>query len=570
MGRNAEVAKMLFLIADILDIEDERFKPIVYRRAARNIENLEKDIADVHKAGELEDIPGVGKAIAGKVAEYLETGKVRYLEELKAAAPKDFESMIMIQGLGPKKIGLIYRELGIETMEKLEKAARDGKLRAIKGLGEKTERMVLDGMVIHHREGTRMLLGNALPLAEEIIDEIKASKAAQKVDMAGSLRRWRSTIGDIDIIAVAKEPKKLMDVFTGLPRVRDVLAKGRTKASIVTKDEVQVDLRVVKADEFGAALQYFTGSKDHNVRLRSLAKDKGYKINEYGIFKGKRKVGGKSEKEVYGRLGLELVPPELREDRGEIEAAAEGMLPKLIKGSDIKGDLHVHTDKSDGNDGLKDMLKGAKAMGYGYVAITEHSESLAMAGLKAKELTAWAKEVRKAGKKVGITALAGVEVEILKDGTLDYEGEGVLEKLDIVIGAVHSHFKLKRKDQMARLENALDQEVIDILAHPTCRVIGRREAIDIDIEELLAMAKRTGTAMEIDSFPDRMDLGSRHVKLAKDAGVKVCVNSDAHAVVHYHNIRWGLAQARRGWLEKKDVINTYTLKRLREFIKKRR
>jgi DNA polymerase (family 10) len=285
------------------------------------------------------------------------------------------------------------------------------------------------------------------------------------------------------------------------------------------------------------------------------------------VFKGKRKVGGGTEAEVYRKVGLPLIPPEMREDRGEIEIGAKGELPRLVEAKDLKGDLHVHTDRSDGTDGLMVMLKGARDRGYEYVAITEHSESLAMAGLSGEDLLAWAKEIRKAGRKVGIEALAGVEVEILRDGGLDYEGEGVLGKLDIVIGAVHSHFKLKRGDMMARLENALEHRELDILAHPTCRVIGRREPIDIDIDGLLSMARRNGTVLEIDSFPDRMDLSSGHVKMAKEAGVKVCISSDAHASVHYDNIRWGLSQARRGWLERKDVVNTYPLKRLKGLLK---
>jgi DNA polymerase (family 10) len=571
MGKNAEVARILYLIADILDIEDVKFKPAAYRKAARNIENLERNIEDVHKDGELKKIPGVGEAISSKIEEFLDTGRIRYLEKLMEDAPRDMEKMVRIQGLGPKTIGLIYRELGIGTLEDLERAAREGKLRVLKGVGEKTEKLILDGMVLHKREGERMLLGHALPLAEEIVAELKAAKVASKVEYAGSLRRMRSTIGDIDIIAVsragAKSSKKLMDTFTTLPRVKDILAKGGTKSSVVTDNNVQVDLRVVKPDEFGAALQYFTGSKDHNVHLRSLARSRGYKVSEYGIFKGKRKVGGRTEREVYKKLKLDLIPPELREDRGEIEAAAEGKLPTLVKQGDIRGDLHVHTDKSDGTDSLLKMLRAAKERGYEYVAITEHSESLRMSGLKGKELLAWAKQIRSTGKKVGIGALAGVEVEILKDGSIDYEGEGVLEKLDIVIGAVHSHFKLGRKDQMNRLENALDHKQLNVLAHPTCRIIGKREPINIDIEELIGIAKRTRTVLEIDSFPDRMDLGSRHVKLAKKAGVKVCISSDAHAVVHYDHMRWGLAQARRGWLSKKDVINTFTLKRLRSYLK---
>jgi DNA polymerase (family 10) len=564
--KNSEVARLLYLVADILDIEDVKFKPQAYRKAARNIENLERAIEDVHRDGKLQDIPGVGKAIAEKIEEFLETGRLRYLEKLKKDAPRDMEKMVSIQGLGPKTIGLIFKELGIQTIKQLEDAARKGKLRALKGLGEKTEELILAGLVIHHRSEGRMLLGKALPVAEKIVAVLRESGTARKVEMAGSLRRMKSTIGDIDILAVAKDSGKLMKAFTTMDGVKDIRSKGTTKSSVLMEGGVQVDLRVVKPGEFGSALQYFTGSKDHNVHLRSLAKDRGYKISEYGIFKGKKKVGGEKEEEIYHKLGMDYIVPELREDTGEIEAASEGKLPTLVRDRDIRGDLHVHTDRSDGTDSLVGILKGAKDLGYEYIAITEHSESLAMAGLDGEELLEWADEVRRAGGKAKIKVLAGCEVEILGDGSLDYEGEGILEKLDIVIGAVHSRLKMARKDMMNRLVNAMEHEEMHMLAHPTCRIIGRRDPIDIDIEEVFRVAKKNGVVMEIDSFPERMDLDAGHIRMAKKAGLKLCVNTDAHAVVHFSLMRYGVAQARRGWLTKNDVINTYPYKKLMSFL----
>ena len=567
MIKNIEIANIFDNIASILKIRNEnRFKVRAYERVAATIENFPMEVETIYRAGQLDEIPGVGEAIAKKIEELIETGKLEYYENLKKSIPSGVLELLKVSDVGPRKAKLFYEELGIDNVDKLEEAAREHKLENLPGMGKKAEENILRGIELYNRRDKRALLGVALPIAEEIIGRLKSLKEINQIDIAGSLRRRKDTIRDIDILVTSKQPEKIMDKFTHLPEVKEILAEGLTKSAILTRQNIHVDLRVVEPDSFGAALQYFTGSKAHNVRLREMAVKQGLKINEYGVFQTKddKKVAGKEEQEIYQKLGLPFIMPELREDRGEFEAAQKNQLPELVIMKDIKGDLHIHTSDSDGLNSIEEMVKKARKRGYKYIAITDHSQSLSIAGgLNEKRLQEQIDRIEKINHSLNdLVVLKGIEVDIKSDGTLDFP-DSLLEKLDIVIAAIHTGFKQEREQIMDRLTSAMRNPHVNIIAHPTGRIIGYREPYAVDMQEIIRAAAKTNTALEINASPERMDLNDIYAKSAKEKGVLLSIGTDAHQLSSLDNMSYGISIARRGWLEKNHLLNTFSLAELK-------
>lgn len=573
MIKNSEIAKIFDDIARILQIKDDnRFKIRAYERVAATIENLPMEVETIYRIGQLDEIPGVGDAISKKIGELIETGKLEYYENLKKSIPSGVLELLNISEIGPRKAKLFYEELGIDSIAKLEKFAREHKLQNLPGMGKKAEENILRGIELYNSREKRALLGIALPIAEGITSQLKSLKEVIQIDIAGSLRRRRDTIGDIDILVTSKQPKKIMEKFVHLPEVKEILAEGLTKSAILTQQNIQVDLRVVEPDSFGAALQYFTGSKAHNVRLREMAVKQDLKINEYGVFQTKddKKIAGKEEQEVYKKLGLSFIVPELRENRGEFEAAQKNHLPELVTMNDIKGDLHIHTSFSDGLNTIEEVVEAAKNKGYEYIAITDHSQSLYVAGgLNERRLEEQIEMINKINQRLnGLVVLKGIEVDIKSDGTLDFSDK-ILQKLDIVIAAIHIGFKQERNILMERLKRAMENPYVNIIAHPTGRIIGYRQPYDIDIQEVIELAAKTNTALEINASPERMDLNDIYAKSAKEKGVLLAIGTDAHRLSSLDNITYGVSIARRGWLEKENILNTFSLGELRKKLKKK-
>ncbi|HET8760736.1 MAG TPA: DNA polymerase/3'-5' exonuclease PolX, partial [Nitrospiria bacterium] len=510
-------------------------------------------------------IPGVGTHTADKIAALLDTGRLPYYDELRAKTPVDLAGLSAIEGLGPKMIKALYDQLGVKTVDDLEAAAQAGKVRRLPHFGEKSEQKILKGIAFVKQRAGRVPLGDAWPLMHELAERLRAVRGVARIEVAGSIRRRRETIGDGDLLAVSHEPERVMDALAGLPEVADVIAHGPAKTSVKLRSGMDVDMRVVPAESFGAALLYFTGSKAHNIALRKLAIAKGLKLSEYGVFRGKRAVAGLTEEDVYAALGLPYIPPELREDAGEVEAGLAGTLPDLIGYDDLRGDLQTQTDWTDGADSIAAMAAAARRRGLEYIAITDHTKGLAMTnGSDEKKLRKQMAAIDALNAEgPGIAILKGAEVNINKDGTLDID-DATLAMLDVVGVAVHAHFHLPRAEQTRRVIRAMENPHADILFHPTGRLIGKREAYDIDIDAVIAAAKRTGTVLEIDAFPDRMDLKDDHARKAASAGVKLVIDSDAHATGHFQVLHYGIAAARRGWVTKADVINT---RPLREFLR---
>ncbi|MFP4169819.1 MAG: DNA polymerase/3'-5' exonuclease PolX [Methanomassiliicoccales archaeon] len=563
---NAEIAGILDEIGDLLELKEESvFKVRSYRRAARGIESLEVPAQRYHEEGMLEDVPGVGKAIASKVGELLETGELGYLNDLREEFPTGLLEIMRIPEIGPKTTLRLYRELGVETVDDLERAAREGKVRELKGFGASSEGNMLRGIELFRRRTGRLLLGQAYPAAEGLIHFLMEGDL-ERVNIAGSLRRMRETIGDIDLLVGSDRPEEVMDLYLSFPEITQVISRGRTKSSIRLGRDLQVDLRVVSPESYGAALQYFTGSKDHNVRLRTRAIELGYKINEYGVFdKGTgERLGGEDEKEVYRMLHLQYIPPELREDRGEISAASEDRLPDLLELEEVKGDLHVHSDLSDGDASVSEIARRAKKRGYGYVGITDHSESLKVAGgLTAGELRESCDLVRRVSDGMeDFEVLQGVELDIKEDGGLDYPDE-VLKDLDFVVGAVHSRFNMGREEMTERMVRAMSNEYLSIIAHPTGRILERREPYELDLGRVMEEAREQGVMLEVNCFPDRLDLKDVHCRMAKEAGVTLALGTDAHTLTHLDHMRYGVATARRGWIGPEEVVNTLEVDELR-------
>lgn len=563
--KNQLVARILHEIADLLALDDVPFKPQAYRRAARTIESLDAPIEDLVAEGKHVDLPGVGEAIAKKIVEIVETDRLGYHDELKRKLPVDLFALTQVDGVGPKTARLLYDKLGVRNLIDLDRAARAGAIRGVKGLGVKTEEKILRGLVETRGAEGRMLLGQALPLADELIERLGAAEAFGRIEYAGSLRRGRETIGDVDLLATAEHPDAAADVFVAMSGVEEILAQGPKKSSVRLSSGVQVDLRIVPEESFGAALQYFTGSKEHNIALRKRAVARGWKLNEYGLYnESDEALAGADETGIYERLGLQFVPPELREDRGEIEAAEEGTLPALVEFGDVEGDLHTHTDWSDGFASLEEMVAAARERGLRYVAITDHAVfAEVIGGLTPDTLRRQIDAIGKMNEaRGGPVILTGIEVNIGPDGSLDV-ADRLLARLDVVIASVHSHFRQSREEMTARLRRACENDHVDILGHPTTRKIGERPPIEADWDAVFESAAKTKTAVEINANPIRLDLNDELVRRAIAAGVRLSIGTDAHRPEHFDFLRLGLLTARRGWATKADILNTRSVDRLR-------
>jgi len=572
LSDNKKIASALHEMADLLEIKGVAFKPRAYRRAAQSIETLREDIKAIHRRGGLEEIPGIGSSMASKIKEFVETGSIKSLEKLREEVPRDLRELMEIEGIGPKTAIELHKQLGISNIDELESAAKSGRISNLKGFGKKTEDMVLQGVRMYRSAQEKFLLGYALPIAEEIEGELKKLTAVAKISLAGSIRRRKETIGDIDVLAASKEPSRVIDRFTRYPGVERVLSKGTTKSSIVLAEGLQVDLRVVDEESFGSALQYFTGSKEHNIRLRELAMDKNWKLSEYGLHDKRtdEKIAGEREGDIYEALGLNYIEPELRENRGEIEAALKGRLPHLVGYGEIRGDLHVHTDWSDGSHSIKAMADAAKSLGHEYLAICDHTKALRIAGgLSEEDLRRQSAEIEEINRGMDdFTILSGAEVNIDASGQFDI-ADNVLMDLDIVVASIHSGLKQPEAKITERVLTAMHNDYVNVIGHPTGRIINRREPYQIDLQRIFEAAAELGVLMEINAFPDRLDLSDLNCLRSKDNGVKVSIATDAHHRDQLEYIEYGVATARRGWLERKDVVNTYELGELRRLLKSR-
>ncbi|WP_066939475.1 DNA polymerase/3'-5' exonuclease PolX [Microtetraspora fusca] len=566
---NDQVANLLQEYADLIAITGgDAYKVRVYEKAARSVGGYARDISKMD-AGELRGIPNVGTSIAAKIEEFLRTGAIHQLEELRSKIPAGVRRLTVIPSLGPKKAMMLYHELGIDSIESLEGAIRAGMLHDLHGFGAKTEENLLHGIELMHKAGERVDLGVGMSLAEEIVAALSRVPGCERCVYAGSLRRMKDTIGDIDVLATSREPAALMDAFTRLPTTGEVIAHGDTKTSVRTVAGLQVDLRVVPADSWGAALQYFTGSKPHNIRTREIAVHKKLKLSEYGLFDVTtgEKIASTDEADVYGMLGLPWIPPTLREDSGEIEAALRGELPRIVTETDLCGDLHTHTNLTDGLAPLEEMVAAAAERGYAYFAITDHAPELYMQRMTDEKALAQREQVRKLdGAYGGMRLLHGTELNIDPEGKVDWPPE-FLAGFDLCVASLHSYFTQSREDTTRRLLRACENPHVKIIGHPTARVIGRREPVDADWDTVFIACARTGTALEIDAFPERLDLPADLVRRASGKGVLFAVDSDAHAVPHLANMRYGVATAQRGWLTPDQVINTWPLDRLLRFLR---
>lgn len=562
--RNREVARILHEIADLLDLQGVAFKPRAYRRAAQAVESLSTPVEDLAAAGTLDELTGVGDAIAKKITEIVETGRLAYHEELKASLPVDLFALTQVEGVGPKTAKLLYDTLGIRSLSDLEDAARAGRIEGVKGLGRKTQERILRGLTETRRVERRILLGHALPIADDLCRQLTQRGPFKRLTPAGSLRRGRETIGDLDFLAISDDPKTAVDAFIELPGVEAVLAHGEKKSSVRLSGGLQVDLRIVPEASFGAALQYFTGSKAHNIALRKRAVARGLKLNEYGLFDDEdRSSAGRTEQEIYQALDLCLIPPELREDEGEIAAAERDALPDLIEEAEVQGDLHVHTDWSDGKASLEEMIEAARSAGFSYIAITDHARfAEVVGGLRPADLERQIEAIKQINKTLkGFHVLTGVESNISPDGSLDIP-DRLLKRLDLVVAAVHSQFRQPRAAMTERLVRAVSHTSVHVLAHPTGRKIGERAGIDADWDVVFRAAAEAGTALECNANPIRLDLPSELVRRAVEAGVTLSVGTDAHHPDHFGFLRLGVLTLRRGWARAQDVLNTLPADRL--------
>lgn len=573
---NHIIAKILREMSFLLEMDDVPFKPRAYEKAAFSLESLDENISEIYKNGSLkslEKISGVGRGISEKIEEYIKTGKIKEYENLKKKIPINLDEFKNLEGVGPKTIKSFYKYLKIKNLSELKEAIKKGELKKIPRFGKKLEEKITKSIEQNLTREKRFTLSEAIHAAKIIEKEMLKLKSVKQIVFCGSLRRRKETIGDLDILIVSSNPKEASDAFANLSFVEYVYAKGSKKSSARLYFGINADLRIVKNTSFGAAMQYFTGNKDHNIALRKIAAQKNLKLNEYGLFKtvkGKEiLINGKSEEEIYEKLGMDFIPPELREMAGEIEAAARHALPKLIELKDIKGDLQLQTNWTDGADSIEEMAKYAIELNYEYIAITDHTKSLAMTGgSDEKKLLKQIKEIEKINKSYpNLKILSGAEVNILKDGSLDINNE-TLSLLDFSAGAIHSHFHLTKDEQTNRLIKAMENPRIDIIFHPTGRIINKREPLDLDMERIFKTAAKTNTILEINAYPDRLDLKDSHIIAAKNMGVKFMINTDAHAANQMDLMEYGVWQARRGWLEKKDVLNTLPLNKLLEILKK--
>ncbi|MCP2606400.1 DNA polymerase/3'-5' exonuclease PolX, partial [Candidatus Aminicenantes bacterium AC-708-I09] len=545
------------------------FRIIAYRKAARVLEDLTEDIEVITKKGKLREIPGVGEGIAKKIEEYLKTGKMKKYEEALSGIPEGLLELLEIQNLGAKTISLAHKELGVKNLDDLKRVIEDGSLAKLFGMGEKKVENIKKGIEIYEQAHERIPIYEALTIVEDVIEYLKNAPGISQISPAGSLRRMKETVGDIDILATGKNGREIIEFFTKYPNVDRVIASGKTKGSIMVKTEKgkkQVDLRIVDEDCYGAALQYFTGSKAHNIRLRSMAKEKGLKISEYGVFRDDKKIAGRTEEEIYKILNLPWIPPEIREDRGEIECALENRLPDLINYTDIKGDLHVHSSYSDGHSTIEEIAEHAKSLGYEYIAICDHSQSVKYAhGLTEDRLKRQIEEIDKLNEKLtGIKILKGIEVDILPDGKLDFPDE-LLAQLDYVVASIHIGFK---KNVTERMLLALENPYVHTLAHPTGRLISKREGYDVDLDKIFEAALKNNKILELNAYYDRLDLNEINLRKAKEMGIKIAIGTDAHHIGGMRMMRFGIGIARRGWLEKKDVLNCLPYSELKKILRK--
>jgi DNA polymerase (family 10) len=568
---NADIAAAFEEIADLLEIQgDNPFRIRAYRNAARTIGDLGRELREAVEQGEdLTRIPGIGQDLSKKIEELVTSGKLKALSELRARFPPGITDLLKLQNVGPKRVKALWKELKVESLSDLEKALKAGKVRDLAGFGEKMEQNLLQALKTPTVQERRFRRASAMAYAESLRAYLEKVKGARQVTIAGSYRRGRETVGDLDFLVIADDPAKVMDAFVKYDEVEQVLAHGDTKSSARLRAGLQCDLRVVPEESYGAALHYFTGSKEHNIATRSLAQKKGWKLNEYGLMKGGRIIAGRTEEEVYKKLGLRVPPPELREMRGEIEAAAKKNLPNLVELDDLRGDLHNHSTWSDGANTIEEMAAAAKARGFDYLAITDHSKRLAIAnGLDEKRLHKQIDDIDALNAKLkGLVVLKGTEVDILEDGELDL-ADDVLKRLDLVVGSVHSRFNLSREKQTERVLRAMDHKYFSILGHPTGRLLLTREPFDVDVEKIIAHARQRGCFLELNANPERLDLNDVYCKLAMEAGVLVSIDCDGHSTRDFDNLAHGITQARRGWLEKKHVLNTRTPAQLRRLLAK--
>lgn len=567
--KNNDVVDILEKFGDVLEFKGEvGFKVNAYRKASRTISDLSEDIEKIWQEGRLGEIPGVGKALVDKIGQFLETGRIRQLDDHLETVPKELFKLLDIQNFGPKTAALAYKELGIETLDDLRAAIDDGSLSTLSGMGPKKVENIKKSIELHDTAEKSISIGMATVIVTEVMDylEQQAGDKIGRISPAGSVRRFKETVHDIDILVETDYGEEIIKIFTSFPKVTRILGAGSTKGSVLLDDRFQVDLRAIPSESYGAAQQYFTGSQAHNVRLREMARKQGYKVNEWGIYKDENKVGGEHEEDIYQTLGLQWPPPELREDRGEIEAALKNELPDLIMLDDIQADLHMHTNNSDGQHSLEELVDFVRQRGYAYMAVTDHSQSAIYAnGLSVERLLAEVDAIRQLNKSLDdFTVLAGIEVDILPDGSLDY-ADDILEQLDFVVASIHSAFKT---DPTGRTIAAMQNKYVDVIGHPTGRLISRREGFALDMDKVVDAAAKTGTALEVNSFWDRLDLNDINIRAAVERGAKISINTDSHHQRHLHAMALGVGTARRGWATKQDVINTFSLNELKAWQKR--
>ncbi len=568
---NADIADIFDEIADLLEIEGANpFRVRAYRNAARTLRGLGTEARTLLSRGEdLTRLPGIGHDLAAKIEEIVETGHTAMLDKLHKRLPPDLSELLKIPGLGPKRVQALYHELDIHTLEQLHRAARDGRLRQLPGFGLKTEQHILHAIESQVGSGERFKLALAAQYAEPLVAYLRSVPGVNRVVIAGSYRRARETVGDLDILVTAEADSPVMQRFSGYDEVAEIVSQGPTRATVILRCGLQVDLRRVGEENYGAALHYFTGNKSHNIAIRTLARQRRLKINEYGVFRGKQRLAGATEASVFESVGLPWIPPELRENRGEIEAARQGLLPELVELADLKGDLHAHSRATDGHNTLEEMAQAARLRGFEYLAITEHSRRLTVAhGLTPERLLKQMEEIDRLNEQLkGITLLKGIEVDILEDGRLDLP-DPILGRLDLVVAAVHSKFNLSRRRQTERILRAMDHPHFTLLAHPSGRLIQQREPYDVDMLRIIRHARQRGCFLELNAHPERLDLLDSHCRLARDEGVLIAIDSDAHSTLDFDNLKYGVGQGRRGWLEKRDVLNTRPLKALRKLLRR--
>ena len=567
--KNRELAKIFEKWADILEFKgDNPYHIRAYRNAARIINDLTEDIEVLAKEGKLTSIPGIGQRLQAKILEFLKTGKIEEFEKIKREVPDTIFTLLDIPGVGPKTVKLLYENLGVRSLEDLKRVIENGKIYSLPGFRQKKVEKIRKGIELLEKSRGRILLGVAVFIVDRIVEQLKSHSAIEKISVAGSTRRMKETVGDIDILATGKN-LEIIEAFVSLPNVKEILWKGTKKATVIVEEGEQVDLRVAEPECYGAALQYFTGSRAHNIHLRTICVKNGLKLNEYGLFKGDERIAGKTEEEIYEALGMDTPPPEIREDAGEIEAALEHKLPVLVTEKDIRGDLHIHSNWSDGASTIEELIEEALSRGYSYIAITDHSKSLKVAsGLSEEDLLKRNYEIDKWNEKLNgkLVLLKGTEVDILPDGSLDYDDE-ILRQLDFVVASIHSRFNRNNTD---RILKAMENPYVNVIGHPTGRIIGSRDPYPLDMEKIMEKAAETGTALELNCYYDRLDLKDTNCRLARKYGVKISLGTDAHHRDHMWMIKLGVGTARRGWLEKKDVINSYALNRLKNFVFKKR